>query len=81
MNVGAEEPTAIKNVGNEEGNLGNNSITLSKRGGDFGKSLLLENTGVSKEADISFMSKEADISSSGHGGHGDQFNPVISLMT
>jgi len=77
LNLASEDPTAIKNIGNREGNLGNSSSTLSKKGGDFGKSSSLENTGIQGFVTVKklFKSKEADTSSLGHGGHGDQFNP------
>ena len=77
LNLGAEEPTAIKNnEGNGEGNLGNSSITLSKKGGDFGKSSSVENTGVQgfvAEKKL-FKSKEANTSVPGLEGHGSKLN-------
>lgn len=77
LNLGAEEPSAFKSVVNGGGNLVKNSITLSKKGGDFGQSSLLENA-VGQgfvAAKKLFKLREADTSSSGRGGHGDQFNP------
>jgi len=76
LNLGAEEPNAIKNVGNGEGSLGNCSITLSKKGGDFGKSSLLENTGVQGFVAVEKLlkSKEADANAPGHGGDGNELN-------
>ena len=73
LNLGAEEPSAFESVGNGEGNLVNNS----KKGGDFGKSSLLENTGGQGFVPVKklFKLREADTSSSDHGEHGDQFNP------
>ena len=77
LNLGAEKPSAFKRVGNGEGNLVNNSITLSKKGSDFGTSSLLENTGGQGFVPVKklFKLREADTSSSDHGEHGDQFNP------
>jgi len=76
LNLGVEEPNAIKNVGNGEGSLGNCSITLSKKGGDFGKSSLLENTGVQGYVAVKELlkSKEADANAPGHGGDGNELN-------
>ena len=73
LNLGAEEPSAFESVGNGEGNLVNNS----KKDSDFGNSSLLENTGDQGFVPVKklFKLREADTSSSGHGGHGDQFNP------
>ena len=73
LNLGAEEPSAYESVGNGEGNLVNNS----KKGSDFGNFSLLENTGGQGFVPVKMLFKlrEADTSSSGHGGHGDQFNP------
>ena len=73
LNLGAEEPTAIQKVENVEGNLGNNSITLSKKGGDFGKSPSVENRGFVAVKRL-FKSKEAFANALGHGGHGDELD-------
>lgn len=73
LNLWAEEPTAIQKVENVEGNLGNNSITLSKKGGDFGKSPLEEDRGVVAVKRL-FKSKEAVANALGHGGHGDELD-------
>ena len=77
LNLGAEEPSAFKSVGNGEGNFVNNSITLSKKGGDFGQSSPLENTVGQRfvAAKKLFKLREADTCSSGLGGQGDKFNP------
>ena len=77
LNLGAEEPSAFKSGGNGEDNLVNNSIPLPKKGGDFGQSSLLENTVVQGfvAAKKLFKLRQADTSSSGRGGHGNQFNP------
>ena len=76
LNLGAEEPTAIQKVENVEGNLGNDSITLSKKGGDFGKSLLVENRGSQGFVAVKrlFKSKETVANALGHGGHGDELD-------
>ena len=77
LNLGAEEPSAFKSVGNGEDNLVSDSVTLPKKGGDFGQFSLLENTvgqGFVAPKKL-FKLREADTSSSGRGGHGNQFNP------
>ena len=50
---------------------------MSKKGGDFGTSSLLENTGGRGFVPVKklFKLREADTSSSDHGEHGDQFYP------
>lgn len=75
MNLGGDEPSAIKSVGNGECNLGNNSITLSKKDDDFGKSSSVENTRAQGFVIVKtlFKSKDADTTAPGHGGHGNEF--------
>ena len=76
LNLDAEEPTAIKSIANGDGNLVNNSITFAKKGGDFGKSPLLENTEGQGFAAVKklFKSREAVTSAPGHRGHGNELN-------
>lgn len=75
LNLGGDEPSAIKSVGNGECNLGNNSITLSKKDDDFGKSSSVENTRAQGFVIVKklFKSKDADTTAPGHGGHGNEF--------